>query len=148
MQAISVKCLSVLVTRVQESRVVDVAEKLCERLLGGDDDLRYAYLQPHDPPPHRTPKAAQTEKGDQNRKPQPQLKQGPKPKPRTEACANTEARDQNGNPEPKLKKRTKTEAWNQNRVHRTRIEGATAAGAGIMHICSPCMEPMHSTCHA
>lgn len=42
-QALSVKCLSVLVTRIQETHVIDVATKLSEHILKGKAELRDIY---------------------------------------------------------------------------------------------------------
>ena len=42
-QAIAVKCLSVLMKRVQEAQVIDVADKLCAKILKGTAELRDIY---------------------------------------------------------------------------------------------------------
>jgi hypothetical protein len=42
-QAISVKCLSVLVRRVAEPQVVDICSRLCRQVLSGREDMRDVY---------------------------------------------------------------------------------------------------------
>jgi cullin-associated NEDD8-dissociated protein 1 len=42
-QSIAVKCLSILVKKVQEPQVVDICDKLCSAILSGKDALRDIY---------------------------------------------------------------------------------------------------------